>query len=898
MDNVNPASRQTAPQSGGPRKRKKKKFSVGRLIGRIFLTIFSLILIGALSAGLFTKFFMTYINNVLVPSIPEVSIEELTMQLASTIYYQNKDGEWVAMDTLHNTGANRELIEFEDLPKHLLDALVAIEDQRFWEHKGVDWKGTIRATIFSASGSKTQGGSTITQQLIRQITEDNEVTVLRKFREIIRALEFEKHTDKEDIITAYLNQVYFGSDSYGIQKAAQTYFGKDASELDLAESACIVGITNNPSLYDPFRKAEFKQSDGTIKTPRDFNKKRQELILDEMLRQGKISQAECDAAKAEKLLFTDTPEYEALHANDPKEELETGEYNTWFVDAVINEARDLIMETKGVSSDSAIQLLFSAGYHIYTTLDPDIQKVVDSVYTDPANFNYPSPTGKPLNSAITVLDPYTGDVVAMAGGVGEKTTNRGQNLATIPRTPGSSIKPVSIYAPAIDYNLVSPGTVLDDYPLQLNNSQTGGFPKNSPNKYRGNVTVWTGLQYSINTIASRIFNLLGADTSYHFMNDKLGFHLVEADKALSPLSMGGLTYGVTTEEMAAAYGAFVNHGVYNKPRTVTRIESNDHSEVIVDNPSKSQIAMKETTAYLMNKMLRNAVTSGTGGGASFSGMTIAGKTGTTDNNFDRYFAGYTPYYTAAVWVGYSDAPERIKADVNPAAKIWKMVMEPIHANLENKSFFEKPDGIISVEVCADCGLKPGPLCSQDYRGSRIITMEIQAEAAPTETCTCHTEVRVCTDPTTGTMHLAGEFCPDSTVTTKVMLSGRQFLEVPYASPQVNADGSITTGWPILAEDSDAHATYLQLQGPCPIHDENFEEEPLLPGDPGFEWPDINWPDIDWPWENDDDEDTHTPSEPDTPDGDTGNTGNTGDSGSTEPQEPAEPTPPEPIEPAA
>lgn len=282
-------------ERGGPRK-KKKRFSVGRLIGGIFLTLFTLCVIGVLTAAIFFKIFMTYVNTTLIPSLGDVSAQEMTLSLASTIYDKNGAPILTLFDNSGETGGNRELIEYSDLPKHLVDALVAIEDHRFWDHNGVDWYGTARATIYSVTGSKTQGGSTITQQVVRAIYDDKEVTVKRKLREIFRALEFDKNTSKEDIITMYLNRVYFGNGCYGIQTAAKSYFGKDVSELTLAESAAIVGITNNPSLYDPFRDAKFLQDDGTYKTCRDFNKSRQEDILNRMASEdvGFITEAECE----------------------------------------------------------------------------------------------------------------------------------------------------------------------------------------------------------------------------------------------------------------------------------------------------------------------------------------------------------------------------------------------------------------------------------------------------------------------------------------------------------------------------------------------------------------------------------------------------------------------------
>ena len=862
--NGNPDNRPPDRDGQPVRQKKKKKVSVGRIIlktiGWIFLTVFTLGVIGVLTMGIFAKIFLTYVDTTLRPSLGEIVSEESSLALASTMYDKNGTAMLTLYDNRVAAGGNRELVTYQDLPEHLVHALVAIEDKRFWEHNGVDWWGTARATVYSVTGAKTQGGSTITQQLVRAAYEDTDVTVKRKFREILRSLEYEKYNSKEDIITEYLNRVYFGASSYGIQTAAKTYFGKDVSELDLAESAAIVGITNNPSLYDPFRTAKWTQEDGTVKTARDFNKGRQELILDQMLEQGYITEAQCAAAKAEKLLFTDTDEYKAIHGMDvpdPDEETEDGEedgeeqqaaankYNTWFQDAAINEAISLLMEAKGYSKDDAELYLYRNGYHIETTFDPEIQAKVDAVYKDLSNFDeYPSANGTPLASAITIIDPYTGDVKAMAGGIGEKTANRELNLATSRRKPGSAIKPVSVYAPAIEYNVVSPGSIIDDYPINTT-LRDNGYPRNSnvsstgAGGYSGYQTVSLGVTKSLNTIAVRTLQKLTYARSFEFMENNLGFDLEPSDIDLAPLAMGGLSYGVTTVEMAAAYSSFVNRGIYTKPRLVTKIWNNDRTEVVVDNDdpaTRSWEAMDETTAYLMTKMLQNVVNSGTGTRAKFDGMSLAGKTGTTTNNFDRYFVGYTPYYTAAVWVGYRDKDEKINSQAgNLAAETWKKVMSSLHEGLENKSFPERPEGIVTVNVCADCGLKPSSLCSEEYRGSRIISVEMQSGAVPSATCSCHTEVRVCIDPETEEVYVAGEYCPEETVVTRVMLVGREHLERP--------DGSL-----VLANDSDAHLSWLTTKGDCPIHDEFYvpapdlpeEEGEPLPGDPGFQWPTGPW----------------------------------------------------------
>ena len=896
MDNARNNSRGQAPGAGSP-KNKKKKRSVGRIIGKIFLTLFTLCVIGVLTFYLFFQIFMQYVNTTVVPDVG-VTVEELTMSEASIIYVQdNATGEWVEYETLYSRDGNRRIIEYSDLPDHLVQALVDIEDHRFWEHNGVDWYSTASAMIQTLTGGSTRGGSTITQQLLRNITDDTDVTVQRKVREIFRALEFEKSHTKEEIITLYFNRISFGFQFDGIATAAEGYFGKDVSELSLAESASLVAIINNPSLYDPFYDHTYyveRDGEHVYRTTRELNKERQELILDRMLELGHISQEECDAAKAETLLFTDSEEYKALHGEEDAAAESGGSdsvYTTWFTDAVIEDAIELIQEARGCDASTANSLLYSGGYHIYTTLDPDIQEIVDSVYRDPSNFDNPSASGQPLGSAITVIDPYTGDVVAMAGGVGEKEGSRTQNLARTRQPCGSAIKPVSVYAPAIDSNVITPANVFDDYPVRINDYGTGGFPTNSPNRYDGMTTVYRGLQQSKNTITVRTLELLGTENSFYFMENNLGFDLDAADNAISPLAMGGLTYGVTTEEMAAAFAAFANGGIYTEPRTIIEIRENDNETVMVDNSSNSKVAMKETTAYLINQILRSVVTSGTGTGANFSGMTIAGKTGTTNNMFERYFVGYTPYYSAAVWTGYVERDETIPGG-NPAIGIWRKVMEQVHANLENKTFPERPDGISSVTVCADCGLPPCGLCSQ---AGRTVNLEVQSDAVPTGECTCHVEVKVCTDPTTGETHLATEFCPEETCETRIMIQGREFLEYPN-TVVTNEDGT-TIGTPILAGDSERHLSYWEKYvGTCAVHDEDTvvlpPDEELVPGDPGYEWPD--W----WPWGDDEDQETDTPSEPSEPDsGDSGEDSGGTDENSGEPVEPVEPTiPDEPTEP--
>lgn len=902
MDQTNHSNHNAGPSGGSTGKKKAaKKGRAGRILGRIFLLLFTLCVIGVLTFAIFFKIFMTYVDTTLLPSLEDYSSVDMTVRLSSRMYDRNGD----EMLMLYKD-ENRELVELDQIPQHMIDALIAIEDKRFYEHKGVDWKGTAAAFYKTFTSGSTRGGSTLTQQVVRHIWDDKDVTVKRKIREIFRSLKFEADLAaeydetyaKNFVLEYYLNQMYFGQSCYGVQAAAKMYFGKDVSELDLAESACIIGITNNPSLYDPFYDKEFKQQDGSVKTPRQFNKVRQETILKEMLDQNYITEEEYQTAKDEFLMFRDTPEYAALHRGETDEE-ESGEDGgededsvglkkviySWYEDAAIEEAIGLVQEALGVSRTQAIEKVYSGGYLIHTNFDPDIQAIVDEVFENPANFDYPSAKGTPLDGAITILDNYTGEVLAMAGGVGEKTTSRSLNLATSPRAVGSAIKPLSVYAPAIEAGVIGPGTPVDDFPYKLNDMGTGGYPRNSNYKYRGWTTVASGVQSSINAVACRVLLMGGVENAFEFMENKLGFDLAGADMDVSPLGMGSLTTGVSTMQMAAAYASFANEGVYTYPRLISRITDSE-GNIIVDNQPKQQVAMKESTAYFMNKMLRSVVSGGgTGTSANFSGMTIAGKTGSTASYCDRYFVGYTPYYSAAVWVGYSQGSEKINSDSkNPAALAWKMVMQKVHEGLENKSFFDKPSGITTVQVCADCGLKPSELCASDVRGSRVITAEIPVGAEPEGTCTCHVAVEICTEASADGYVLAGEHCPASCRSTIVISQSRELMEVPYDTPVTLEDGTVRNGEAIVAADSNYQLSYLRWKGTCTVHDENSPDEPLLPGDPGYEWPDGLGP---WPGN---DPGTDPGSQPTDPAGPSG-----GDT--TAPQEPSEPVPPtEPTEP--
>ena len=553
-----------------------------------------------------------------------------------------------------------------------------------------------------------------------------------------------------------------------------------------------------------------------------------------------------------------------------------------------------LMEQYGYSSLVASDMVYSGGLRIYACVDQNVQSIVESVYSDRSNLDLTSNSGQEIQSAIVIVDPE-GNIVGLAGALGDKTTNRGWNYASRSRRqPGSSIKPLSVYAPALEAGLITPASVFDDYPVQV----LGGsaWPLNNPQTYRGLVTVADALRVSSNPAAVRVLQMLGFENSFNFMQDNFHIDLEEGlevngeiknDLGSSQLALGGLTNGVRVIDMATAYSVFPRDGLYIESRTytqVTRIAEDGTEEVILDNTNREpEAVLSSETTYYINDMLKDVVTGGngaTGTAAQISGMTVAGKTGSTNSNTDRWFVGYTPYYTAAVWVGY-DTPERIYASGNPAVTMWEKVMSQVHEGLENKDFTQ-PDGLVTVQICRDSGLRASEACLNDPRGSRVQSMTLFADDVPAETCAMHVSVEVCTASPVldssgtaieGLYHLAGEFCPreadeslgitEGTVQTIGILDYTRELVGGVSSP-----------------DGNYFKSFLDAQGTCDVH--TTAPEPVEPAgyDPNsFDITDPStWPPVNDPrYENFDPENPATwptPEPEETPGTETPGTGET------------------------
>lgn len=708
-----------------PSPKKKKLFD--RLSPKTRFFLGTALLILACTIGICMLVFVGYMLS--LDARVDIEVEAMKLNYSSIVYYLDENGEEHEFERLYDS-QNRTWVDLDEMPAHLKDAAIAIEDHRFMKHHGVDWTRTLSASANLFFKFKSDyGASTITQQLVKNLTGDNQDAVKRKLQEIMRALYLERHYDKDTIIEMYLNTIYLGEGCYGVGTAAQTYYGKDVSELTIAESAALVGITNLPTYYNPYINPE-------------NNKERRTTIVNRMYDLDMISEEERDAAIAEEIVF------KTSKREDPSVAVQS-----YFVDQIIEDLIEDLVNERGYSKNVAARTIYSGGLKIYATVNPKIQDAMDDVFENDANF--PKYSGKTQpECAMIMLDPENGNILAMRGGRGKKAGARILNRATqTKRPPGSSIKPISVYAPAIEYGLITPFSVEDDAPITvLNNS---AYPKNETRTYSGRTTINEAVKQSINTVSMRTLEKLSIERSYNFLTANLGVTSLskKGDQNLAPLSLGQLTNGITALEMAAAYVPFANGGTYYEPKTYTKVLDSD-GNVLIEKDTRPTKAMSEKTAAYVSYMLQNVVSGGTGTYAKLDrGMPAAAKTGTSNNDEDRWFVGYTPYYVAAAWFGY-DQPKYISKSLSPALTTWKKVMNAAHADLPVKNF-EKSDKFQFVNVCSCSGLLPSDACVLDPRGTRVVAGYFHKDDIPTETCNVHTKV----DIDTATNMLASQFCP-------------------------------------------------------------------------------------------------------------------------------------------
>lgn len=730
-----------------------------RFFGWVLSIIMTLCLIGVITGVIVGGAFLLYAKDNIDTSVDDFADLIKDKDLTTRVGYLDADGKYVDLPSESlSAGEKRSWVKYSDFNEYIADAFVVIEDKRFEQHKGVDWLSTIKVTIQYFTGQGMRGASTITQQVIKNVTENDDVTIQRKAQEILKALNLEKKYDKTEILEMYLNSTYLSQGCYGVGAAAYTYFGKEVKDLTLIESAALACITQYPYYYDPIINPQ-------------HNAEKRNLVLKYMYDQGKITQDEFLSAYEKELV---------LKVSEDDDEDTSASVHSWYTDAAQQEAVRLLRDKFGYSARIAEKALLTGGYTIVTALDPDIQAIVEDYYE---NAEWEKHDNSPIqpNSSCVIIDHSNGNVVALVGSRGRKTINLGLNYATQTRRPsGSSIKPISVYGPGIEANAVTWGTVLDDVPINFGTetidpdtgekvySNNHGYPKNAPDRYLGLTTVHEGVRNSINTISWRSLERLGLDNSFDFLTNKLHLTtLIESqtmsngltftDKAYAPLAMGEFTWGVVVKEMVAAYQIFANEGIFNDERIVLKILDND-GNVIVDNEKKSEVVISAQTATITTKLLQDVVATGTAYKITLKkNVDCAGKTGTSESNNDKWFIGYTPYYVCGVWFGYSMPRSLNKFNSVSSAPVlaWDAIMTKVMQKYVDaaknggeplKKFVDAP-GLVQVEYCIDSGKLPTDACRNDLRkitepkkGNRIEKGWFKAGTEPTEYCDCHVMV--------------------------------------------------------------------------------------------------------------------------------------------------------------
>ena len=669
-------------------------------IGRLFVTLF---LIGVITGCVVVTAVTIYVMN-FMETDAGIDLDNVSMAQTTIFYAADTNGE---MEEVYRMSADENHIEvtLDQIPQYVQDAFVCTEDKRFYEHSGVDWFRTISVTAQYLLKMGDQGGSTITQQVVKNLTLDDDVTPVRKIREIFRAIQLEKEYSKDEILETYLNVIFMGGNNRGVEAASQAYFGCHVWELTVPQAASLAAMTRAPNNYRPDLYPEKNKV------------RRDEYTLKVMLEEGKITQAEYEE-------YVNTPVVAVDNSDSGTDEGQSGQsaqgVTSYYIDAVIEEVIADLIEQNDWTREYATDRLKRGGYRIYMNVNPTYQQILEEKFLDWQTFspNQLSENGNgELPQAAFVLMDYEGRVLALVGGKGEKTQSRGFNRATqAGRSPGSAIKPIAVYAPALEYDLINWSTVLVDSPvMQLNGKN---YPSNFSGQYEGEVTVVYALRKSLNTIPMKIIQTLTTERSVDFMENKVGITTLLKDGSdYGPsLSLGSVTNGIYLDELTAAYAPFGNGGYYYEPATYSRIED-ANGNIIYDNTSAQNRAISEDTAAIMNRLLRQVVIGdqGTGHRAAMGNMEVIGKTGTSQDYHDRLFVGLTPYYIGGFWTGYDTPAELPESQLYAPDKVWNTVMTDIHEGLEAKSF-ELSGDVVAIEFCTESGMAVGPNCTKTETG--------------------------------------------------------------------------------------------------------------------------------------------------------------------------------------
>lgn len=681
-----------------PKKEKRPESKGGRIA---FIVIMSIIVILMLIAAIVGTYVFFNVFSFAHGSV-DIDLDDYrdNQNQTSFIYAYDDKGKTVEIAKLHGE-ENRVWVNSDKIPKHLKDAFISLEDKRFRKHHGVDWLRTFGALTGLSDG----GGSTITQQLVKNITNSTEVTFVRKYKEIGRALNLENNYDKDRILEAYLNTLYLGNGCYGVQTASEAYFGKDVSELNIAESATLAVITKAPTTFNP------------LLHPNE-NKVRQELCLKYMLDEKAITKEEYQEALNYKLVFTNSKEYISNNKGKKPNKKAKEEYQDFYVDYVIKSVRDDLIKKYGYTTRQAMDKIYYGGLKIYAAVDPKVQKVLNEVYENRIAFPRERDTAErpAVQSAATVMD-YEGRIVGIIGEAGKKSGNLCLNRASeSPRQPGSSIKPLSTYAYAIEKDNINWSSMILDYAIVHHGEL---WPQNADGTKGSNkpITVQYAIQRSFNTVPARILTeMTGVKESYDYM--KKTFHLGHlndsADCNIAPLATGALTNGTTTVEMAAAYAVFGNNGQYYEPYCYYKVTNSTGSEVLLETNPEPERVMKEESAQIMRELLKTVKTNSFGTGKNVRRFELMSKTGTTTDEKDSWIAGGTPYYVCAVWLGY-DKPKVVPFAYSPAGRVYIELLDRMHKGLPEKKF-PKTKKVVEKKYCTKTGLLASDSCKSTAKG--------------------------------------------------------------------------------------------------------------------------------------------------------------------------------------
>lgn len=684
-------SKDTRPQTSGKKnKKKKKKKHTGLFVTFTFLfCIFVAAMLTIIIVGTNVLEYATnFVDGDIVVNLDDYKNNQ---NQTSIMYAYDDNGNTIELARLHGE-ENRIWVDYDEMPENLLWAFVCLEDKRFYEHSGVDWVRTIAVVV--KPEYKGQGGSTITQQLIKNLTDDNEATYNRKFGEILRALNLEKNYSKKEILEAYLNTVSLGSGCYGVKTAAETYFGKEVSELTLLECATLAGITQAPYSQNPYADYEACM-------------KRKDTCLEKMLEEGKITQKQYNKnhKKNTKVLKKGSSTSSSSTTTTQKSEI-----YSWYEEYVIDQVIKDLQTKYEYDYNEAWRKVYYGGLKIYAAVDLDIQDIVEDSYENRKGFPsaYKDKNGNLPDSSIVIMD-YEGRIVALAGGTGKKTTNRAYNRATdtrAKRQPGSSIKPLSVYAPAVDIGAITASSVILEKAITLPNGTVWPRNFNGDHGSGSYITVQEALVRSLNTVPARILEEnLGVSTAFRYCNEKFHLNLSTYDQDRSPMAVGGTNTGVTTLEMASAFATFGNGGRYFEGYSYYKV-TDRKGNVILDNTTQQpEQAIKDSTAQSLLGMMTKAVTqsNGTGYGSKISGFQTFAKTGTTSDNCDKWYCGGTPYYVTAIWYGYNERADLHTGTSNPSKTIFKYIFSQIHQGLPSKSFTDTEKSVDAIVAMSQEG---------------------------------------------------------------------------------------------------------------------------------------------------------------------------------------------------